>query len=147
MRYAEIDNLWTVELSTLSNADRGRVFFERAKQVIEETLLDDKLRSVAVAGGRFRRNYLASKIESGRAAMNQNPRIKGLLAAIDGQLSIESDAVGVQEFDETLDQGQSYAELTLMVQELRGELIRKTTEASELKRLLRRRSAKRRAAS
>ena len=40
MRFADVVNIWTDDLSVLSNADRGRVYFERAKQVVREALAD-----------------------------------------------------------------------------------------------------------
>ncbi|MBX3488607.1 hypothetical protein [Parvibaculum sp.] len=87
MRFADIENIWTVDLSTLSNPDRGRVYFERAKQVVAEALANPVERERAVDGKRFRRNYLVEKIGSQPAVTTQNPKIKLLLADTDRMLS------------------------------------------------------------
>ncbi len=72
MKYDDVGNIWSVDLGALSNGDRGRCF-ERAKQVVESAE-DPKQRAVAVAAGRFRRKYLASKIGSGLAVTTQIQR-------------------------------------------------------------------------
>ena len=40
MKLADIDNIWSADLNLLSNADRGRVYYERAKQVVQSALSD-----------------------------------------------------------------------------------------------------------
>lgn len=90
MRFEDIENIWTVNLSTLSNAHRGRVFFERAKQVVSEALECPELRALAVDGRRFRRDYLVTKIGSQPAVTTQNPKIKQLLADTDRRLGGDS---------------------------------------------------------
>ena len=87
MKFSDIQNIWTVDLSSLSNADRGRVYFERAKQVVAEALADPFERKCAVRGTRFRRNYLVEKIGCQPAVTTQNPKIKDLLAETDRQLA------------------------------------------------------------
>lgn len=94
MRFADIDNIWTVELSDLSNADRGRVYFERAKQIVAEALADPTKGEFAVSGKRFRRDYLVERIGSQPAVTTQNPKIKQLLAEADQRLGQEADRVG-----------------------------------------------------
>ena len=83
MRFDEIENIWTMDLSELSNADRGRVYFERAKQVVREALSDPAKRLQAVDGRRFRRSYLVEKIGCQPAVTTQNPKIKRLLVETD----------------------------------------------------------------
>ena len=89
MRFDEIENIWTMDLSELSNADRGRVYFERAKQVVREALSDPAKRLQAVDGRRFRRSYLVEKIGCQPAVTTQNPKIKRLLVETDEQLASE----------------------------------------------------------
>lgn len=83
MRFADIHNIWTAELTLLSNADRGRVYFERAKQIIAESLADPAERLKAVKGCRYRRTYLISKIGCQPAVPQQNPKIRSLLLDTD----------------------------------------------------------------
>jgi len=89
MRFADIDNIWTVDLSALSNADRGCVYFERAKQVIRESLADPLERERALQGRRFRRAYLVEKIGCRPAVTTQNPKIRALLIVTDLHLEQE----------------------------------------------------------
>ena len=91
MRLAEIENIWTSDLSALSNVDRGRVYFERAKQVVDESLVDPVERERAVRGRRFRRAYLVERIGCRPAATTQNPKIRRLLADTDRRLEQESE--------------------------------------------------------
>ena len=83
MKFADIENVWSVDVKLLSNADRGRVYYERAKQVVGEGLSDPKERSSAVEGRRFRRTYLIEKIGCAASVPAQNPKIKALLADAD----------------------------------------------------------------
>jgi len=89
MRFADVDNIWTDDLSVLSNADRGRVYFERAKQVVRESLADPVERERAVQGRRFRRAYLVESIGCRPAVTTQNPKIRALLIDIDRHLEQE----------------------------------------------------------
>jgi|GEM_PF-1034173 len=89
MRFADVENIWTVDLSALSNADRGRVYFERAKQVIREALADPVERERAVQGQRFRRAYLVERIGCRPAVTTQNPKIRALLIDTDRHLEQE----------------------------------------------------------
>ena len=93
MRFVDIENLWTVDVTALSNADRGRVYHERAKQVISDALADPAKRKFALAGTRFRRDYLVHKIGSQPAVTTQNPKIRKLLYDTDEQLSKETERV------------------------------------------------------
>ncbi len=90
MRLAEIENIWTADLSALSNSDRGRIYFERAKQVVANALADPAARALAVEGERFRRAYLIEKIGCQPAVTTQNPKIKQLLYDTDQRLVHEA---------------------------------------------------------
>lgn len=90
MRFADIENVWTADVSLLSNADRGRVYFERAKQVVAEALADPTERSKAVDRTRFRRSYLIEKIGCQPAVTTQNPKIRALLSNTDRGLFQEA---------------------------------------------------------
>jgi integrase len=94
MIFADIENIWTVDLATLSNADRGRVYFERAKQVVADVLIDSRERGVAIRNARFSRSYLVGKIGCQPAVTTQNPKIKQLLSRTDKRLMEEADRPG-----------------------------------------------------
>ncbi len=89
MRFADIENIWRVDLCDLSNADRGRVFFERAKQVIDEVLIDPVEQARAIKDKRFLRSYLVEKIGCQSAVTSQNPKIRQLLIQTDQHLELE----------------------------------------------------------
>jgi hypothetical protein len=86
MRFSEIENIWDVDVTHLSNADRGRVFVERAKQVVADCFADRTRLAQAVRAGRFRREYLIDHIHCSPAVASQNPKIKKLLADTDALL-------------------------------------------------------------
>lgn len=135
MKLADIDNIWSADLSLLSNADRGRVYYERAKQVVQSALSDWKERRIAIAGKRFRRDYLAQKIGCAASATTQNPGIRSLLIDTDAML-LEEHAkstafVSVKSIYEIRD----FNEL----RDLALELHRKTIQQAELIALLRKR--------
>lgn len=92
MKYDEINNIWTANLDALSRADRGRIYFDRAKQVVEKALDDPCGHPEAFRAGRFNRTYLTEEIGAGPAVATQNPRIRGLLEAADGQVARMSPA-------------------------------------------------------
>lgn len=83
MRFKDIENVWTVDLRLLSNADRGRVYYERAKQVIGDALASPGEFVGAVEGKRFRRAYLIEKLGCAASVTTQNPKIKALLVDAD----------------------------------------------------------------
>lgn len=91
MRFQDVDKIWTADLSQLSNADRGLVYFERAKIVIAKALADPSTRAHAINGSRFRRSYLAKGIGAQAAVIHQNPRIRQLLRTVDDRLRRETD--------------------------------------------------------
>ena len=96
MRFADLENIWAADLTGLSNCDRGRVYFERAKQVVSEVFNDPAERQRAVLGKRFRRDYLVEKVGCRPAVATQNPKIRQLLIDADRQLDHEStEAVNV----------------------------------------------------
>lgn len=90
MKFAELENIWTSDLSGLSNTDKGRVYFERAKLVVAAALADPKERAQAVLGKRFARYYLVKKIGCQPAVAQQNPKIRKLLADTDATLNREA---------------------------------------------------------
>jgi hypothetical protein len=76
MKFAEINSIWTADLDLLSNADKGRVYYERAKQIVEESRRDG---TIELVGEKVSRTWLAARVGCGSAALSQNPRIKALL--------------------------------------------------------------------
>lgn len=95
MKFADIENVWSVDVKLLSNADRGRVYYERAKQVIGEALTDPRERPAAVEGRRFSRAYLVKKIGCTASVPTQNPKIKALLVDTDGQVAAQASGLGI----------------------------------------------------
>lgn len=87
MKFRDIANIWSEDLRALSNADRGKVYYERAKQVVSESLTDSTKRAKAVYGHRLRRRYLIEEIGCSASAVTQNPKIRLLIAQTDKQLS------------------------------------------------------------
>lgn len=136
MRFADLENIWTDDLSALSNADKGRVYFERAKQVVQEALIDPKKRVRAVSGKRFVRTYLIEKIGCQPAVPQQNTGIRLLLADTDAALGREAAA---STSTRRLPGGQSaeVTELQGTITALRRRVEIIDTENAELRRKLR----------
>lgn len=86
MKFADIENIWTVDITCLSNADRGRVYFERAKQVVDVALSDSAEFDRARKGRRLRRTYLIEQINCQPGVTTQNPKIKALLFETDARI-------------------------------------------------------------
>lgn len=86
MKFADIENIWSTDLKQLSNADRGRLYFERAKQVVDVSLSDPTKFDRATRGRRFRRSYLIEEVGCQPAVTTQNPRIKALLNEADTRI-------------------------------------------------------------
>ena len=142
MRFADIDNIWTVDLTSLSNVERGRVYFERAKQVVGEALADPVKRDRAVKGERFRRAYLVEQIGCQPAVTTQNPKVRRLLADTDRQLArlrTEEATIGRQ-----ASEGRSTdaTELRAMVETLRQRVEVQAAEIVSLRCELRRERAR-----
>ena len=135
MKLADIDNIWSADLSLLSNADRGRVYYERAKQVVLSALSDSKERRIAIEGNRFRRDYLAQKIGCASSATTQNPRIRSLLIDTDAALVEDHDKSSAFVKAKSIDEITDFNEL----RDLAFELHRKAIKQAELIALLRKR--------
>ncbi|PZU70079.1 MAG: hypothetical protein DI554_00820 [Sphingobium sp.] len=137
MKFEDIENIWTVDLSMLSNAHRGRVFFERAKQVVQEALDRPELRDIAVEGKRFRRDYLIERIGSQPAVTTQNPKIKQLLADVDSSLGAQDSSKSHQHRPTPGARGGQTDELQEIVDGLRRKIELQAAEILDLKRQLR----------
>lgn len=83
MSLARVKNIWTADLSELSNRDRASVYFERAKVVVARGLADPAEIDFAIYGKKFSRCYLVLRIGSSASVTHQNPRIKALLKTAD----------------------------------------------------------------
>jgi len=136
MRFADLENIWADDLSQLSNADKGRVYFERAKQVVAEALADPKKRSQAVSGKRFARTYLVEKIGCQPAVPQQNTRIRILLADTDAALGREA-AAAVSNRPVPGSQSAEVAELRATIDALRRRVEIIDAENTDLRRKLR----------
>lgn len=137
MKFADIENIWTVDVATLSNADRGRVYFERAKQVVAEALADPAKRKNAVDGKRFRRDYLVEKIGSQPAVTTQNPKIKGLLSDTDRRLGVEAERLATAVRRTPGSQSAEVTELRGTIDMLRRRVEVQAAEIVDLRRKLR----------
>lgn len=87
MRFRDVENIWDVELDQLSKRDIGKIYVQRAAQVIAKTLKDPELRGQAVYKNRFRRDYLVKEIGCRSAATVQNPALRALLSKTDAKLA------------------------------------------------------------
>lgn len=137
MRFDEVANIWTVDLSALSNADRGRVYFERAKQVVREALSDPAERLQAVEGRRFRRSYLVDKIGCQPAVTTQNPKIKRLLVETDERLASELAQAEGRGRPTPGAQSAEVAELRSAIDKLQRRVDVQAAEIADLRRQLR----------
>lgn len=106
MKFEEVDNIWVVDVEALSNSDRGRLYFERAKQVVATATSDPNERRRAVKRGRLKRAYLVEKIGCGSAVMAQNPKIRKLLADTDLLLCEADSRLRCREHDTVMRDGQ-----------------------------------------
>lgn len=88
MKYSSLENIWTVDVSVLPNADRGRVYYERAKIIINDTFSDPVELEKARIGKRFSRTYLVNKIGCQRGVVTQNPNIRRMLIEVDKRVSL-----------------------------------------------------------
>lgn len=136
MKFAELGNIWTSDLGGLSNTDKGRVYFERAKLVVADALADKNERVRAVKGRRFARHYLVKKIGCQPAVAQQNPKIRKLLVDTDAKLSREVSAAsskGIMRSRQLSDE----ADLRETVASLRQRIETVERENHELRRQLR----------
>lgn len=137
MKFTDIENIWTVEVAALSNADRGRVYFERAKQVVADALADPAKRENAVDGKRFRRDYLVERIGSQPAVTTQNPKIKDLLKDTDRRLGEEAERLAVAVRRTPGSQSSEVTELRGTIDMLRRRVEVQAAEIIDLRRKLR----------
>lgn len=83
-------DIFEIDLEALSPPDKAKVYFERAKIVVEHALRDPRERRLAVRGEKFSRTYLCSKVGCGSAVTTQNPAVKNLLRTTDQLLTTEA---------------------------------------------------------
>ena len=138
MKYEDIENIWSTKLDGLSRADRGRIYFERAKQVVARALADPVSHPQSVRGGRFNRTYLIGEIHAGPAVAVQNPKIRDLLEQADkqlGRLAFHSQALARRPMPGG-GSGQT-EDLQAIIDELRRTNEIQAAENTDLKRKLR----------
>ena len=97
MRFSDLENIWSVRLNLLSNADRGKVFFERAKQVVTTVIHSPVDLRKAFDGKHLRRQYLIARIGCSESAITQNPRIRALLSEVEVRLAASFDPLEARE--------------------------------------------------
>jgi len=138
MKFSDIENIWSADLSTLSNVDRGRVYFERAKQVVHEVLADPDKHQRALRGKRFRRSYLIEQIGCQPAVTRQNPKIRKLLADTDWRLGrLQHQSADCDRHLSGTDSG-DVDELRAEIYELHQRVEAQASEITSLRRKLRR---------
>lgn len=115
MRFDELgqENIFNIDVEPLSPPNKAKVYFERAKIVVEHALRDPVERRLAVRGVKFSRAYLCSKVGCGSAVTTQNPEVKRLLRQTDHQLAQEA---GVQTHDRPSPGGRTEEEKALRQQ-------------------------------
>lgn len=134
MKYSEIENIWSIDLGCISNADRGRIYYERAKQVVQEALSDPKERLLAIEGDRFRRDYLVGKVGCAYSATSQNPRIRALLNKIDGHLLDEKDKSEMAPISKSIEDITDISELRSITRELKHQIERQSKLIATLRK-------------
>jgi hypothetical protein len=137
MRFEELGNIWTDDLARLSNPDKARVYYERAKQVVTKALADPAERPAALFRGRFRRAYLIEKIGSGPAVTTQNPDIKRLLADTDVALARSARSIRSPSCPVPGDQTPELRQALALIDDLRRRLDVQQGENVDLRRQLR----------
>lgn len=137
MRFEQLESIWADDLTGLSNSDKARVYYERAKQVVTKALVDPAERTKAVFGGRFRRAYLVERIGSGPAVTTQNPDIKKLLADTDVKLARGAPSICSSPRPSPGDQIPELRQAMALINDLRRQLDVQQAENVDLRRQLR----------
>jgi cytidylate kinase len=137
MKFADIENVWSVDVKLLSNADRGRVYYERSKQVIGEALTDPKERLAAVAGRRFSRAYLVKKIGCTASVLTQNPKIRAILTDADGQVAAQASGLVSVAISKPHEQIAELSKLRTAAAALQRRVDKQAKVIAELRRKLR----------
>lgn len=79
MKFADIENIWTVDLRTIPNVEIGRVYVERAKRVVADILSNPASVRGAVINGRIVRSVVAARVGCRAAAISRNPCIRQVI--------------------------------------------------------------------
>lgn len=137
MRFEELGSIWTDDLAGLSNPDKGRVYYERAKQVVTKALAAPAERPKALFRGRFRRAYLIEKIRAGPAVTTQNPDIKKLLADTDADLARGARSICSSTRPVPGEQPPELSQALALINDLRRRLDVQQAENIDLRRQLR----------
>lgn len=90
MRFEQIQNIWDVDPKMLSNIDRGRLFVERAKSIVNDVLADPSKSPLAIQGNRFRRSYLVRAIGCRPGFLAESVGLRELVHWADVQLAEKS---------------------------------------------------------
>ena len=90
MKFANIENIWTVDLRTIPNIEIGRVYVERTKRV--DILSNPASIPGAVINGRIVRNVVAARVGCRAAAISRNLCIRQIIKDAERTMSRSSDA-------------------------------------------------------
>lgn len=129
MKFEDIANIWSVDLSTLSNAARGQVYFARVKYLVDQFFVKPQISSEMINGNRFCRTHLRKAVGCRPAILSQNRRIKSLLARADERLTAQRALAALPK------RGRRMRDLELSIEGLRArvdEQDRKLTELYEM---------------
>lgn len=99
MRFADIENIWDVDLNTLPNILVGRIYLERVKQVVADLLSKPQSIPGTVVRGRIVRSAVAARIGCRPAAISRNPLIRAVIEDAERKLAQSQDvgsAIGGQ---------------------------------------------------
>lgn len=111
MRYSQIENIWTVELSGLPKVQIGQIYLERARAVLSDcfkrgTLVQDR--------GRVSRRWLCDRIGCRPQALTQNRALRALITDADDLLRRKPDTPAVAQGN-----ADSRAEILLLERKVR----------------------------
>ena len=92
MKFADIENIWTVDLRAIPNVEIGRVYVERTKRVVADILSNPVTSPGAIINGRIVRSVVAAKVGCRPAAISRNPRIRQVIQDAERTMSRANDS-------------------------------------------------------
>jgi hypothetical protein len=92
MKFASIENIWTIDLRTIPNIEIGRVYVERTKRVVADILSNPASIPGAVINGRIVRSVVAARVGCRAAAISRNLCIRQIIKDAERTMSRSSAA-------------------------------------------------------